>query len=116
FQVKTMVSSVSLPGVEGRLGILRGHAPMLAPLAYGLLRYRRQGEWVPMVLRGGFATVQNNVVTILTTACERKNEIPVIEDARQALEEATNAFTEASTRTERLAAADALKLASARLQ
>mmetsp|Transcript_41638 Transcript_41638/g.93231 ORF Transcript_41638/g.93231 Transcript_41638/m.93231 type:complete len:197 (+) Transcript_41638:30-620(+) len=115
-QVKTVVSSVSLPGVEGRLGILRNHAPLLAPLSYGLLRYRRQGTWVPMVLRGGFASVQNNVITVLTTACERANEMPDVKDAREALEEATEAFTAAESRPQRLAASDALKLASARLQ
>eukprot|EP00931_Biecheleriopsis_adriatica_P124231 TRINITY_DN99345_c0_g1_i1.p1 TRINITY_DN99345_c0_g1~~TRINITY_DN99345_c0_g1_i1.p1 ORF type:complete len:221 (-),score=40.90 TRINITY_DN99345_c0_g1_i1:32-670(-) len=115
-QVKTVVSELSLPGLEGRLGILRGHAPLVAPLAFGLLRYKRQGKWVPVVVRGGYASVQDNIATILTSDCERGAAIPAVSDAKQQLETATAALESAKDKFERLQALDDVKLASARLQ
>ncbi|CAK9090940.1 unnamed protein product [Durusdinium trenchii] len=95
-QLKTVVSEVSLPGLEGRLGILRGHAPLIAPLACGLLRYKRQGKWVPIVLRGGIMEVREDVVTVLTNDAERGAEIPTPEEARRALERCTETLSCAS--------------------
>lgn len=115
-QIKTLVSEVSLPGLEGRLGILRGHAPLVAPLSCGLLRYKRQGKWVPVVLRGGFMSVKGDVVTILTNDAERGPEIPLVEEAKLQLEQYTQKLEQCSSRIERMAAVDAVRLASARLQ
>ncbi|CAJ1414522.1 unnamed protein product [Effrenium voratum] len=115
-QLKTVVSEISLPGLEGRLGILRGHIPLVAPLACGLLRYKRQGKWVPVVLRGGYASVQDNVVTVLTNDAERSQEIPTVEEAREELDNRSEELATVTSRTGRLAAADAVRLASARLQ
>eukprot|EP00438_Fugacium_kawagutii_P005138 Skav200411 [mRNA] locus=scaffold3090:13796:22080:- [translate_table: standard] len=114
-QIKTLASEVSLPGLEGRLGILRGHAPLVAPLSCGLLRYKRQGKWVPVVLRGGFMSVKGDVVTILTNDAERARDIPLVEEAKLQLEQCTQKLG-SSSRTDRKAAVNAVRLASARLQ
>ena len=114
-QIKTLVSEVSLPGLEGRLGILRGHAPLVAPLSCGLLRYKRQGKWVPIVLRKGFMSVKNDVVLILTNDAERGADIPLVEEAKLQLEQCTEKLG-MSSRTGRLTAVDEVRLASARLQ
>lgn len=114
--VQTVVSEASLPGLEGRLGVLRGHAHMLVPLNYGLLRYKRQGKWVPVVVHGGYATVQNNVVVVLTSNCEYGDAIVSADEAKDQVDTSTQTLLTSTSRRERLAAAQAAKLASARLQ
>ncbi|CAE8641799.1 unnamed protein product [Polarella glacialis] len=114
--LQTVVSELSLPGLEGRLGILRGHAHMIAPVAFGLLRYKRQGKWLPVVLHGGFASVENNVVTILSSMCERGSSIPSAEESKQLLDTSTTKLTQTLSRVERLEATQEIRLAAARLQ
>lgn len=76
-------SSVRVPGVDGSIGILPRHAPMVAALDPGLLRYRANGAEVEMFVAGGFAEVRDNTVRVLTAASERAQDIDV-ERAREA--------------------------------
>jgi len=114
--IQTMCSQVVLPGVEGQLGILRGHAPLLAPVATGVLKYLEKGQWVPVVVFGGYASVDKNVVTVLSNDCQIGEQIPSLEEAQQDLESATAALSSASSKTERLEATQNVKAASARIQ
>jgi len=114
--VKTFASEVVLPGLEGRLGILRNHAPMLAPVDVGLIRYKRQGSWVPVVVFGGYASVRDNVVTVLASDCEAGEAIPSIEDLKKQFDGASAVLTAASGGKARMQAAREVKVASARLQ
>ncbi|NPV06660.1 MAG: F0F1 ATP synthase subunit epsilon [Anaerolineae bacterium] len=82
------VTLVSAPGQDGRLGILPGHAPLLAALRPGELRLRpREGEEISLAIGGGFLEVSDNRVVILARSAERAAEIDV-ERARQARERA----------------------------
>jgi F-type H+-transporting ATPase subunit epsilon len=86
--VRDEATSVVAPGVLGSFGILYNHAPMLAELGIGELRYRRDsGQEHRLAIGGGFLQVFNNEVTVLADAAERAEEIDV-ERARRALEEA----------------------------
>lgn len=60
-------SSVILPGHDGHLGILRNHAPMMCSLGAGILEVHGivDEEDKYYVLDGGFATVSENLVTVL---------------------------------------------------
>jgi len=83
--VEEQVDEVQVPGLEGYLGILPGHAPLLSELkAGGVLSYRGTADKREQVLAvyGGFVEVQPDRVRILADAAERREEINV-EDARE---------------------------------
>lgn len=63
------------PGVEGELGILPQHAPLMTMLQPGEIRVRRDGGEVSMSVSGGFLEVMANKVTILADSAERADEI-----------------------------------------
>lgn len=87
--VDEQVEEVQIPGLDGYLGVLPGHAPLLSELkAGGVLTYRSgsAGEKV-IAVYGGFVEVQPDRVRILADFAERKEEINV-EQARQQLSKA----------------------------
>ena len=64
------------PGIEGQLGILPRHAPLLTALAEGEVVLKRGGNEVAhLAVLGGFLEVRNNVATILADAAEHSDEI-----------------------------------------
>ena len=62
--------SVIAPAFDGELGILRGHAPLMALLGSGDLRVSRRGATERFHVRGGFLQVVDNVVTVLSEHAE----------------------------------------------
>jgi len=66
---------VVLPGTEGELGILPGHAPLITLLRVGLMRIRQDSEESRFVIAGGLLEVSENRVTILTGAAEDPRKI-----------------------------------------
>ena len=81
------VDEVVLPSVEGYLGVLPGHAPLLARLDPGEIDYRIGSEHALLAVSGGFAEVLRDRVEILAETCEPAGEIDV-ERARRSLERA----------------------------
>ena len=73
----TDASSVRFPGVDGSIGVLPRHAPMVAALDAGELHYRHAGKEEHFFVSGGFAEVRQNTVRIVTDACERPTDIDV---------------------------------------
>ncbi|MBI4202073.1 MAG: F0F1 ATP synthase subunit epsilon [Chloroflexi bacterium] len=70
------VSGVVAPGMEGELGILPNHAPLLTILQPGELRVMKQGEQDAYIaVSGGFLEVMANRVVVLAAAAERAEEI-----------------------------------------
>jgi len=57
---------VIAPAVTGSLGILRGHAPLMALLGTGTLRIDRGGKQTSFTVSGGFLQVVDNTVTVLS--------------------------------------------------
>ena len=49
------VDQVDLPGAEGDMGILAGHAPLVTTLRPGIVTVFRGGAREPIVITGGFA-------------------------------------------------------------
>ncbi len=84
------VDIVVLPGVEGVMGVLPHHAPVLTVLQYGVITVRKQAEEQFFTVAGGFAEVQPDQVTVLADAAENVNEINVerAEAAKRRAEEA----------------------------
>ena len=58
--------SVVAPAWDGELGILRGHAPLMALLGSGDLRIVRGGATDRFHVSGGFLQVVDDVVTVLS--------------------------------------------------
>ena len=59
------VDQVDLPGSEGDLGILPGHAPLVTTLRPGIVTIIREGAHEPIVVIGGFAEVGPGGLTVL---------------------------------------------------
>jgi F-type H+-transporting ATPase subunit epsilon len=106
---------VILPSSTGQLGILAGHIPLLTALDIGVMRVRIDKEWIPIVLLGGFAEIDNNKLTILVNGAEEASDIDATM-AKQNLDEATLIFSEASTNKEKIEATQNIRKARARLQ
>jgi F-type H+-transporting ATPase subunit epsilon len=69
------VDAVVAPGVEGQLGILPHHAPLMTILQSGELLVRRGGEEDIMAISGGFMEVRPDRIIILADSAERAEEI-----------------------------------------
>ena len=69
------VEMVIAPGIEGVLGILPRHAPLLTALQPGEIRLKKAGQETSIAVTGGFLEVQPNQVTVLADAAERIDEI-----------------------------------------
>ncbi len=63
------------PGIDGQLGILPHHAPLLTILQPGEILIRKGGSESYLAVSGGFMEVLNNKVRILADAAERADEI-----------------------------------------
>jgi F-type H+-transporting ATPase subunit epsilon len=59
------VDQVDLPGSEGDLGVLPGHAPLVTTLRPGIVTIIREGVREPVVVVGGFAEVGPGGLTVL---------------------------------------------------
>ncbi len=69
------VEIVVIPGVEGQLGILPHHAPLLTALQPGELVVRKEGEETAIAVSGGFVQVSDDKVIVLADSAERAEEI-----------------------------------------
>jgi F-type H+-transporting ATPase subunit epsilon len=85
--VHAQVDEVQIPAKDGYLGILPGHAPLLAELSTGFLWYHSGGRRRYLAIHGGFLEVLPNKVRVLADAAEIAEEIDV-ERARKALQRA----------------------------
>lgn len=61
---------VVLPAWDGELGILRGHAPMMALLGEGTMRVTRDGSEERFFVSGGFMQVADDAVSVLSDTAE----------------------------------------------
>lgn len=69
------VEFVVAPGVEGELGILPEHAPLVSALKIGVLRVQQNGKTFKVAIGGGFIEVKNSRVVVLADAAEREDQI-----------------------------------------
>ena len=83
------VDIVVAPGVEGQLGILPHHAPLMTTLQAGELRVRKGGEEFSLAISGGFLEVRPDRVIVLADTAERAEEIDIsrAEEAKRRAEE-----------------------------
>jgi F-type H+-transporting ATPase subunit epsilon len=87
--VRDRAEEMQIPGKNGYLGILPGHAPLISELAVGEISYRNGGTTHRFAVAWGFAEVLPDKVTILAECAERADEIDVkrAQDSKQRAEE-----------------------------
>lgn len=71
------VHALEVPGKEGYLGILAGHAPLITELGIGILTYRKESETRYLTVIHGYAEVLPDRVIILAEVSERAEEIDI---------------------------------------
>jgi F-type H+-transporting ATPase subunit epsilon len=108
------VDIVVAPGVEGQLGILPRHTPLMTALQPGEIMIRKNGEATYLAVTGGFMEVMGNKVTILADACERSEEIDEAR-AQAAMESARSQLARRESDLELQRAVIAVRRAEARL-
>ncbi len=108
---------VIAPGVNGEMGILPNHAPLLSTLKYGILKVRYQGREEAFTVAGGLIEVQPDIVTVLADAAENVEEIDVAraEESRRRSEELIKKGPPQDT-DEYLKLQDALRRSNLRLE
>jgi F-type H+-transporting ATPase subunit epsilon len=101
------VNMVVAPGVEGVLGILPRHTPLLTALTYGELEVKKEGE--PdrfFAIGGGVMEVQPDHVIVMADSAERADEIDV-DRAKSARQRAEDLLTAKAGKAEDFAYAEA---------
>lgn len=71
---KGKVDSVIVPGIDGEIGVLENHAPLVSSIAKGIVKIRKDnGDIIKFNVNQGFLEVINNDLALLV------NELDVIE-------------------------------------
>ncbi|MBI5652106.1 MAG: F0F1 ATP synthase subunit epsilon [Chloroflexi bacterium] len=87
------VEYVSAPGIDGVLGILPRHAPLITALTVGELRYKKANTEYIFAIGGGFIQVRPDKVVVLADSAEHADEIDE-QRAQQARERAQSELKE----------------------
>jgi len=69
------VDAVNVPGLNGELGILPGHTPLISQLRTGVLAYTQGATAKRLLVSGGFVEVRDDRVSVLADVAERPEEI-----------------------------------------
>jgi len=100
------VDIVVVPGIEGELGILPHHAPLITTLGVGELRIRKGGAEESFAIIGGFLQVRPDKVVVMAETADLASDID-LERAQQARREAERVLETAANEPADLAAARA---------
>jgi F-type H+-transporting ATPase subunit epsilon len=90
------VDQVDLPGIEGDLGVLPGHAPMVTTLRPGVVTIIREGRREPVVVVGGFAEMGPAGLTVLADRAVAREDFDLdslasdIKDAEEDVADSTD--------------------------
>jgi F-type H+-transporting ATPase subunit epsilon len=112
--VRDNANEVQIPGRNGYLGVLPGHAPLITELGAGEISYRTGGELHRFSMAWGFAEVLPDRVTILAETVERADEIDIAR-AEQSLSKAEESLKSAQTEEEFTNATSKIRRAQARI-
>jgi F-type H+-transporting ATPase subunit epsilon len=113
--VKDQAEEMQIPGKNGYLGILPGHAPLISELSVGQISYRNGSETHYLCVAWGFAEVLPEKVTILAETAERGEDVDC-ERAQKAKERAEKRLSSGDAEVDVPRAQDALARANSRLE
>nr|YP_010132169.1 ATP synthase CF1 epsilon subunit [Stemona tuberosa]YP_010407756.1 ATP synthase CF1 epsilon subunit [Stemona parviflora]QQD89903.1 ATP synthase CF1 epsilon subunit [Stemona tuberosa]URF20646.1 ATP synthase CF1 epsilon subunit [Stemona parviflora]UYC32636.1 ATP synthase CF1 epsilon subunit [Stemona tuberosa]WAN88597.1 ATP synthase CF1 epsilon subunit [Stemona tuberosa] len=109
------VKEIILSTNSGQIGVLPNHAPIATAVDIGLLRIRRNDQWLTVALMGGFARIGNNEITVLGNDAEMSTDIDP-QEAQQALEIAEANLSRATGKRQAIEASLALRRARTRVE
>lgn len=112
--VKDAAEEAQIPGVNGYLGILPGHAPLISELGVGEITYKSHGVAHTLSVAWGFVEVLPDKVTILAEAAEHPQEIDTAR-AQKAKDRAEERLKSNDPQVDYPRAEDALQRAETRL-
>ena len=113
--VRDVAEEMQIPGKDGYLGILPGHAPLITELAVGEITYRKENFTEHLAVAWGFAEVLPDKVTILAETAERAEEIDT-RRAQEAKQRAESAIAKSNTEEDFERTTGDLKRADTRLE
>ena len=111
---QVQADSVVVPAIDGELGILPHHTPLVAQMKSGEIRLRSGDALELFAVSGGFIEVQNNTVRVFAETAEMAEEIN-LERARQAAERAKEVLKASRHEVDLAQAEAALRRALVRL-
>jgi len=109
------VEMLIVDSTDGQLGIMKGHIPMVAPVAIGSLKIKQKGIWKEAAINVGFMEVTPNKTIILSHSVEWPEEIDE-KRAQEALERAQERLRQKRSLTEYHRSKAALARAMSRLK
>lgn len=109
------VDEVNVPGAEGYLGILPGHAPLLSELQIGVISYRHGNNEYHLFCSWGFVEILPHRVSLLAEVAESPDQIDR-EQARADKERAEQLLHSRGDDLDYLQAMNALREAVVRLE
>jgi F-type H+-transporting ATPase subunit epsilon len=112
--VNTAAEEIQIPGKDGYLGVLPGHAPLITELGVGEIVYRENATEQRLAVAWGFAEVLPDKVTILAESAERPSEIDV-DRARKSKDRAEKMLTSGDINVDVERALDSLHRAETRI-
>jgi F-type H+-transporting ATPase subunit epsilon len=117
--LRESVVEVTFPGLDGELGVLPGHAPLITELGVGELKYKLatagEGQTASLAIISGFAEVLPDRVTLLAETAERAEEIDLAR-AERALARAQERLSQPKPEIDWVRAEIAMQRALIRIQ
>jgi F-type H+-transporting ATPase subunit epsilon len=113
--VRDSAEEAQIPGRNGYIGVLPGHAPLITELGSGEISYRSNGQLHRFSMAWGFAEVLPDKVTVLAETVERADEIDLTR-AKQSLTKAGELLKTAQTEDEFSVATAKIQRAEARIE
>nr|WRW10653.1 ATP synthase CF1, subunit epsilon [Ascoseira mirabilis] len=107
-------NEVVLPSLTGRVGVLDDHAPLITSLRVGLIRIKTEVSWVPIIVTGGFAIIENNKIVAIVSGLENLKD-ETYSEVEELVTKATETLNLAKTTKEKIDASLRLKIEEAKL-
>ncbi len=112
--VRNDATEAQIPGSEGMLGIMPGHAPLISEIEAGELTYTMDGKRHVLAIAKGWVEVTGNKVRVLVDSCEAPDQIDMAR-AETALKRANERLLSPKQDLDLARALNAAKRAQARL-
>lgn len=112
--VRNDASEAQIPGTNGMLGILPGHAPLISEIEAGELSYVMDGKRHVLAVAKGWVEISGNQVRVLVDSCEAPDQIDVAR-AEEALKRANERLQSPKQGLDMARALNAANRAQARL-
>lgn len=109
------VDMITVPGADGVMGILKGHAPLISTLSIGELTLHMPDEQTFIAISGGVVEVRPDKVTVLADVGENADDIDIAR-AEAALERAQQSLTENPPAEHRAPLLESVRRSSLRLR